>query len=484
MLKQCRLLSAALVIAALVAGTALFERSLGSAQALAAIDGEDHVDLSLLGTAYGRVTRVYYEPVRAQQLLDGERQGLEAELALLACERQSSKDERAALVDCLRQGGETGVAHLTPAATLPPTLAATDRNGNVAVLEREARLALRRARHLARGTVNPVEVTQAGVRGMLAVLRDPYTVYLTPHEITTLEETLSGGDFGGIGVYIGERSASKSIVLEPIEGTPAAKAGIKPGDIILSVDGASVRTMKLDDVEHAIRGKIGTIVVLGVRSHGVERAVSIVRDRIYVPSVHAQRVGPYQYVRLADFGENSYDEVRRAMLDGKAHHAQGYILDLRDNGGGLLEAAVQISSLFIHQGTIVTQVERDGARTSEPATQRFIDAGPLVVLVNNYSASASEITAGAIQDYHVGTILGMRSFGKGVVQSIYDTDDGGALKITTARYLTPSGRSINHHGIDPDIVVAQPPDDVAVIGTVKDRQLAAAKNLLERLARR
>jgi carboxyl-terminal processing protease len=174
--------------------------------------------------------------------------------------------------------------------------------------------------------------------------------------------------------------------------------------------------------------------------------------------------------------------VRKAMLAGKAQHVRGYILDLRDNGGGLLQAAVQISSLFIPSGTIVSTIDRAGKSTSNSATHESIGAAPLVILVNKYTASASEITAGAVQDYKAGTLIGTKTFGKGVVQSIYPTSDGGALKITTAKYVTPLGRDIQHKGIEPDVVVDQSVE--VPIGSPADVQLAAAKSYLRRIARR
>ncbi|MGH7709179.1 MAG: S41 family peptidase [Vulcanimicrobiaceae bacterium] len=454
MRKLRAIAAASIVVAASVAGTLYIGHVRGSDVALAS----DPNDESLIDTAFARVEQFYYQPVDPQQLFNGERSALQATLTHFK---------------------------VSP-ATLPAIHATGDEAHDIGQLRGELELAVARIEKTPGAHADPSEVTQAGVRGMLAELHDPYTVYLTKREISALEESLKGGDFGGIGVYIVEDAKTKDVLVDPIEGTPAAKAGIKPGDVIVSVNGESVHGLKLDDIERAIRGKIGTVVVLVVRSHGAtaSHAVSIVRDRIYVPSVHSKFENGFEYVRLSDFGQTSYDEVRKALLEGKQHHAQGYILDLRDNGGGLLDAAVQISSLFIPQGTIVTQIDRAGTRRSDSATHESIGAAPLVVLVNKYTASASEITAGAIQDYHAGTIIGTRSFGKGVVQSIYDTDDGGALKITTARYVTPKGRSINHRGIEPDIIVDQPADAVALIDTPKDTQLVAAKDYLRRLARR
>ena len=185
-----------------------------------------------------------------------------------------------------------------------------------------------------------------------------------------------------------------------------------------------------------------------------------------------------EYVRLSDFGTNSAQEVRDAFLDGKRHNVKGYILDLRYNGGGLLDTAVDISSLFIPQGTIVSMIDRQGVRDVRSANDDAIGTTPLVILVNRYTASASEITAGAVQDYGVGTILGETTFGKGVVQSLYTLPDKGALKITTARYVTPKGRDIQHKGIVPDVVVTQCVD-LPILDTAADKQLTAAKKIIE-----
>jgi carboxyl-terminal processing protease len=329
------------------------------------------------------------------------------------------------------------------------------------------------------------DLTDAALRGIMGSVHDPYTVYLSPREIQGLNESLSGGNFGGIGVYIYQLKDGR-IVVGPIEDMPAARAGMKPGEVIDSVDGHTVRGLAIDRVETMIRGEAGTIVRLRAHRYdapGSERTFSIVREIIHVPTVRAKMEGDVDYIRLSDFGTTSADEVRKALLDGKAKGARAYILDLRDNGGGLLDAAVAISSFFIPQGTIVSTIKRDGQRTSDEALGDAIGGlQPLVVLVNKYTASASEITSGALQDYHLATLIGTRTFGKGVVQSIFPMPDQGALKITTARYLTPAGRDIQHHGIEPNILVNQDPNP-SLIDTPADRQLAAAKARLRALLR-
>jgi len=321
------------------------------------------------------------------------------------------------------------------------------------------------------------DLADAALRGIMSSVRDPYTVYLSPREIRGLNESLSGGNFGGIGVYIYQLKDGR-IVVQPIEALPAARVGMKPGEVVDSVDGKAVRGVPIDRVEQMIRGEAGTTVRLRAHAYNApskERSYAIVREIIHVPTVRAKIEDGIDYVRLSDFGTTSGDEVRAALLDGHAKGAKAYILDLRDNGGGLLDAAVSISSLFVPQGTIVSTIRRDGQRTSEEALGDAISGlHPLVILVNKYTASASEITAGALQDYHLATLVGTRTFGKGVVQSIFPLPDQGALKITTARYLTPAGRDIQHHGIQPDVVVEQDPNP-SLMDTPADKQLAAAK---------
>ncbi|GAC1491925.1 MAG: S41 family peptidase [Vulcanimicrobiaceae bacterium] len=407
----------------------------------------------MLDNAFRQVEKTYYKPINAQTLLSGEQHELVAYLK----------------------------AHKILAPVIPRLTASGDEERDIAALNRG--LSDAQTRYGSR--TSNTELTQAAIRGMLGSLGDPYTTYLSPVEINSLEESLKGGDFGGIGVYIVQDPRNKHILVEPIEGTPAYKAGVKVGDRIMSVDGHDVAPMKLEAVERLIRGKIGTVVNVVVQPHAstATHRVAITREQILVPSVHAKIENGIEYVRLADFGQTSYDEVRKAMLAGKAKGARGYILDLRNNGGGLLEAAVQISSLFIPQGTIVSTIDRAGNRESKSALHDSIGATPLVILVNKYTASASEITAGAVQDYKVGTLIGTRTFGKGVVQSIYNTSDGGALKITTAKYVTPLGRDIQHKGIQPNVVVDQPAE-APIIDTGKDLQLEAAKSYLRRIARR
>lgn len=473
--KTFRALTALLVLAVASLGGALFlahERVVRpAAEALSDVSGSwssldlrailgrvNGGDQAMLDNAFRQVELNYYKPVNAQILMNGEQHELVSYLK----------------------------GHAVADPRIPTLTATGDQRRDIAGLNRD--LALAQQRYGKR--TSSVELTQAAIRGMLSSLGDPYTTYLSPAEINSLEESLRGGDFGGIGVYMVQDAKSKAVLVEPIEGMPAARAGMHTGDRIMAVDGHAVSALKIDDVERLIRGRTGTIVHIALRHQGAPapRTVAITRAQIVVPSVHAQMENGFDYIRLADFGRTSYDEVRHAILQGKAHHARGYILDLRNNGGGYLDAAVSISSLFIPQGTIVSTIDRKGNRDSkatiDTATDHsaFVGARPLVVLVNKYTASASEITAGAIQDYRVGTLIGTRTFGKGVVQSIYNTLDGGALKITTAKYVTPRGRDIQHKGIEPDVVVNQRVD-LPIIDTPHDQQLAAAKAYLRRTAK-
>jgi carboxyl-terminal processing protease len=401
----------------------------------------------MIAMAYNRVQSAYYKAFDDETLLAGEHKAL---LGLL-------KDRK------------------IPHPSLPAAAATGDRTRDLALIQSGVSSAEKRYPKAATHD----EYTQAAISGMLGALGDPYTVYLSQAEISGLEEQLQGGNFGGIGVYIAQDAKTGAIVVDPIEGNPAIKAGIRPGDVIVSVDSVSTMGQKLDAVERRIRGPLGSTVNLRIRRHdgGVTQVVRVTRAEIHVPSVRAKMEGGIDYVRLADFGQTSADEVRAAMLEGKRKHARGYILDLRNNGGGLLDAAVDISSLFISQGTIVSTIDRGGDKESKPATGRAIGVMPLVLLVNKYTASASEITAGAVQDYHVGTIVGTRTFGKGVVQSLYNLPDHSALKITTARYVTPLGRDIHHKGVQPDVTIDQR-IDVPIIDTANDKQLAAAKSIL------
>ena len=422
--------------------------------------GPQIVDQQLLGLAYRQVERVYYKPVDSQSLVSGEHSALESYL-------------RAALK----------AKHVAVSPALPSAQSAGDAAQDVHVLDRQLTYAQDHyARYL--GKDGRDQLTEAALSGMLDSLHDPYTVYLSPEQIKALNEQLNGGDFGGIGVFIYQLKDGQ-VIVQPIEGLPAARAGMHGNEVVQNINGQPVHGMALDKVERLIRGPEGTIVTITTHPYKkpAQHEYHITREIIHVPTVHAKVEDGYEYIRLSDFGETSAAEVRKALLDGKAHGVKGTILDLRDNGGGLLNAAVDISSLFIPKGPIVTEIDRYGNRDTQNATGDVLHGvTPLVVLVNGYTASASEITSGALQDYKLATLIGTKTFGKGVVQGIFSMPNGGALKITTQRYVTPNGRDIQHKGIEPDIVVPQSPD-LSIVDTPKDKQLAAAKAFLNRQTR-
>ncbi|MGC2634862.1 MAG: S41 family peptidase [Candidatus Cybelea sp.] len=464
-----RLLLTALIALALVAVSALYigYRSGGIAgqsvlevattgDLRALLPSQDAPGSAIADLALRRLEVEYYKPVAPQTPLNGERDALKSFL-------HSKKIGDPSLPVQMANGDD-----ISDGARAAALLAYAQQHYGTAL-----------------GTSGDDDLTDAALRGIMTSVRDPYTVYLSPREIQGLNESLSGGNFGGIGVYIYQLKDGR-IVVAPIEHMPAAKAGMKPGEVVDTVDGKPVRSLPIDHVETMIRGEAGTVVHLRAHPYDTpagERSYSIVREIIHVPTVRAKMEQGIDYIRLSDFGTTSAQEVRKALLDGKAKGAKGYIFDLRDNGGGRVDAAVEISSFFIPQGTIVSTIQRDGQRTTEEALGDAIGGlRPLVVLVNKYTASASEITAGALQDYHLATLLGTRTFGKGVVQSIFDLPDQGALKITTSRYLTPAGRDIQHHGIEPNIVVNQDPNP-SLVDTPADKQLAAAKTRLHQLLR-
>lgn len=437
----------------------------GSSGKIASLDlhsilGPQVVDQQLVGLAFRQVERVYYKPVDAQTLLAGEHNGL------LSFLKYALKSKHAAVQPAL------------------PELSATqDQATDLHALDRQLAYA---QDHYATflGAGARTQLTEAALSGMLGSLHDPYTVYLSPKEIGQLNEQLNGGNFGGIGVFIYQLKSGQ-VILQPIDGLPASRSGMRQNEVVDRIDGSSISGMSLDKIERMIRGPEGTIVTITTHPYKktAQHQFRITREIIHVPTVHSKMEDGYEYIRLSDFGETSADEVRKALLSGKAHGAKGTILDLRDNGGGLLDAAVNISSFFIPKGVIVTEIDRQGNRDAQDATGNTISGiTPVVILVNGYTASASEITSGALQDYKIATLVGTKTFGKGVVQGIFSMPNGGALKITTQRYVTPSGRDIQHKGIQPDIVVDQSADP-ALFDTPKDKQLQAAKAFLERSTR-
>lgn len=296
---------------------------------------------------------------------------------------------------------------------------------------------------------------EAAIRGMLYEL-DPHSSYLTPTEFDDLQVNTSG-EFGGLGIEVTMENGFVKVVT-PIDDTPASKAGLRAGDLIMKIDSTFVKGLSLEQAINLLRGEVGSTVELTILSQGNDkpRTVSLVRDRIRIQSVRSRELEPgYGYLRITQFqsqsGRDAAKAINKLMEGGKLN---GLVLDLRNNPGGVLGAAVQISDLFLEEGLVVYTQGRDPAsRVNYAATPGDLLNGlPLVVLVNGGSASASEIVAGALQDHGRAIILGQRTFGKGSVQSVLPLHGERALKLTTARYYTPNGRSIQAEGIVPDII--------------------------------
>lgn len=314
--------------------------------------------------------------------------------------------------------------------------------------------------------VHPVqsqELTEDALKGMLTRL-DPHSAYMNEREYRESMQDMSG-KFGGVGLEISEHGGLPTVI-SPIDGTPAAESGLQPGDIITSVDGQTTQGTDLMKVVAAIRGTPGTTVKLTiVRGTKAPFDVPLTRKIIEVHSVKSKlepdNIG---YVRISQFGETTPDEFKHAITS-LEHDAggklRGLVLDLRNDPGGLLSSAVDVSGDFLDGGTVVSiRGRRQGDRQvySAPAHGNMLPGTPMVVLVNSASASASEIVAGAMQDRHRATVMGTQSFGKGSVQSVITLSGHGALRLTTALYYTPSGRSIQDEGISPDVVVQAPKD--------------------------
>ncbi|MCK5875434.1 MAG: S41 family peptidase [Alcanivoracaceae bacterium] len=295
---------------------------------------------------------------------------------------------------------------------------------------------------------------ESAIRGMLYEL-DPHSSYLTPSEFDDLQVTTTG-EFGGLGIEVTMENGFVKVVT-PIDDTPASRAGLRAGDLILKIDDTFVKGLALEDAIKLLRGEVGSEVVLSILSQGTEkpRTVTLKRDRIRIQSVRSQMLEPgFGYLRITQFqshsGRDSEKALRKLVEDG---NLKGLVLDLRNNPGGVLSAAVQISDLFLNDGLIVyTQGRDETTRVNYAATDGDLLNGlPMIVLVNGGSASASEIVAGALQDHGRAIVIGQRSFGKGSVQTILPLHGDRALKLTTARYYTPKGRSIQAEGIVPDI---------------------------------
>jgi len=307
------------------------------------------------------------------------------------------------------------------------------------------------------------KLIHAALEGMLSSL-DPHSGYLEPQARNDMQQDTSG-EFGGLGIEVQMENGVIKVV-SPIDGSPAAKAGVLPNDMIVQLDGVQVQGMTLDEAVKKMRGPVGSKIKVTVQRQGVDNPIdlTLTRDTIAMQAVHWSLEGDVAVIRLDKFSEQAFPGLSKAISDIFAKRngvaPKGIIFDLRNNPGGLVDQAVKVSDAFLKQGAIVltrSRLEQESARyDAQPdALDARIANVPMVVLINGGSASAAEIVAGALQDHKRATLVGTRSFGKGTVQSIIDLGPNGAMRLTTARYYTPNNRSIQAAGIQPDIVVKE-----------------------------
>ncbi len=326
--------------------------------------------------------------------------------------------------------------------------------------------------------VDPVdtgEMIKAAIEGMVSSL-DPHSEYLPPDAFEDIQSDTKG-EFEGIGIVI-TKARGLLKVISPIEGTPAYRAGIQPGDIIEKIEGEATEGMELWEAVKKMRGKKGTKVVISVLRQGESESLTfeLTRDVIPITCVKSATIKPgYGYVWVTNFQANTTDELLKALEQMQAENEgnlKGLILDLRNNPGGLLDQAIAVADTFLEEGLILSVKHRNSEEVHEAHKEKTENKYPVVTLINGGTASASEIVAGALQDHHRSLLLGTTTFGKGSVQTIIPLGDGSGIKFTVARYYTPSGRSIQAKGIEPDIEVAfkiiEPEEDARKLLSEKD----------------
>ena len=404
-----------------------------------------------LNFVISHVASLYYGKVSYQALLDGERVGLQRYLA--------------------DQGITTSFAR-EQAGSTAETQAAAQRQLDVALSKYGSRTDAR-------------ALAYAAIKGVAGAVNDRYTVFLTPAEYREFNGGLAPEQFSGVGLIIQSDPASGYINLfDVLPGGPGDRAGLQQDDILSAIDGHSTHGMKIPDASKLLRGPQHTTVHLSVRRGTQQLAVNIQRESVRPATVVKHLLpGHIGYIELYVFGENTADEFQNALESLQKSGARAFIMDLRDNGGGYVNAALDISSKFVNSTALVSTETRGGHFMTYYGDNQAIDPKPLAVLANANSASASEITIGALQDSGVATVVGTKTFGKGVMQDLFPLADGSAIKITVARYFTPKNHDINHIGIAPDVQIAENPNPAYGI-PAKDAQLAAALKLIEdRLAK-
>jgi carboxyl-terminal processing protease len=330
------------------------------------------------------------------------------------------------------------------------------------------------------------EAAYATIQEMLKSLDDPFTRFLEPEKYHSLQVSTSG-ELTGVGLQIALNPQTGGLeVITPIEDSPAQKAGLKPRDRILQIEGLSTENLTLDEAAARMRGPIGSVVTLLIGREGEQdQEVILVRDRIALnPVISDLRLSPQGnkigYLRLSQFNANAVTELAHAISILEKNGASAYILDLRNNPGGLLQAGIEVARLWLDSGTIVYTVNRQGIQGTYEAFGPALTKDPLVILVNQGTASSSEILAGALQDNHRAQLVGETTFGKGLIQSLFELSDGSGLAVTIAKYETPNHRDINKLGIKPDQIIPQPSIKREQIGTEADAQYQAAVELLSK----
>ena len=328
--------------------------------------------------------------------------------------------------------------------------------------------------------INQSEGMDSAINGLLQSL-DPYSAYMSP-EIFNEMQTETSGEFGGLGIEVGMESGVVKVI-SPIDDTPASKAGIKAGDYIIKIDDVQVQGKSLSEAVDLMRGPVGSSINLTIRRVGQKKALNfnIMREIIEIRSVRAEilkkNIG---YIRLTSFNENSSGQIRNQIKKfEKNQNVNSYILDLRNNPGGLLSQAIKVSDLFLNNGEIVSTKGRKSSENRKWFAKKgdLINGKTLIILINYGSASASEIVAGALKDHKRAIILGENSYGKGSVQSIIPLKNKGAIRLTVAKYYLPSGKSISEVGVSPDIEINEESDEFR-IKTETDNQLDYALKLL------
>ena len=328
--------------------------------------------------------------------------------------------------------------------------------------------------------IDQSESMDSAINGLLQSL-DPYSAYMSP-EIFNEMQTETSGEFGGLGIEVSMESGVVKVI-SPIDDTPASKAGIKAGDYIVKINDIQVQGKSLTEAVELMRGPVGSDIKITVRRKGVKKALifEITREVIKIQSVKSEILNnEVGYIRLNAFNENSSDQIKNKLKEiNKNKSVKSYILDLRNNPGGLLSQAIKISDFFLNEGEIVSTKSRNKSENRKFFAKKgdIIDGKTLIVLINYGSASASEIVAGALKDHKRAIVLGEQSYGKGSVQSIIPLKNKGAIRLTISKYYLPSGKSISEVGIIPDIEVVEKDEDFK-INTESDNQLEFALKLL------